>query len=243
MTPEHRVALVTGAGRRVGRAIALRLARGGWSVAVHYHRSADEAGRVVEACRALGVRAEALSADLADSEACRDLVIATQASFGALGCLVNNASIFERRPLDALSVADIDRHLAVNLRAPLLLAQEAADALRESEGLIVNLSDAAVTRPWPDHLAYMISKGGLDTLTAGLARALAPRVRVVGIAPGVAAWPEDYDEAARARLTARIPLGRAGTPEDIAELVAYLLTHGGYISGTTIPVDGGRHVV
>jgi len=124
-----------------------------------------------------------------------------------------------------------------------VLAHAARDALRQARGRIVNLSDAATARFWPDHVAYIVSKAALDALTGVLARALAPEVNVVGVAPGVAAWPEHYDQATRDRLTARVPLQRAGGPEDIAAAVHFLLTEGDYITGVVLPVDGGRRLV
>lgn len=238
-----RVALVTGAGRRVGRAIAIRLAEAGCQVAVHYRSSERDALEVVEQCRAAGVGAEPFRADLGDAAATAGLVEGVVRRFGRLDVLVNNASEFEPMPLDGFSVDAWERTLRVNLTAPMVLAHAARDALRAARGRIINLCDMATQRPWPDHLAYMVSKGGLDTLTRALARAFAPEVNVVGIGVGVAAWPDSYDEATRTRLTARIPLHRAGSPDDIAAAVLYVLRDGGYITGAILPIDGGRHVV
>jgi pteridine reductase len=238
-----RVALVTGAGRRIGRAIALRLAEAGCRVAVHYGTSERDALAVVEQCRSFGVEAVALRADLVDAAATAELVRRVERHFGQLDVLVNNASEFAPMSLDAFSVEAWDRTLRVNLTAPMALAHAASAALRRARGRIVNLCDASTARPWPDHLAYMVSKGGLDTLTRVLARALAPEVNVVGIAVGVAAWPENFDQSLRDKLTARIPLRRAGSPEDIASAVLYVLRDGDYLTGAIIPIDGGRHVV
>jgi NAD(P)-dependent dehydrogenase (short-subunit alcohol dehydrogenase family) len=243
MELEGRVALVTGAARRVGRAIALRLAQAGCHVAVHYGRSEADARATEAQCRALGVDAEALPADLGDPAAAAHLVAAVQRRFARLDVLVNNASVFGRMTLASFDVARWEQTLRVNLTAPLVLAHAARAALEEAGGRIVNLCDAQTARPWPDHLAYSVSKGALETLTRVLARALAPRVNVVGIAPGVAAWPEHYDAATRARLTAKIPLQRAGSPEDIAAAVHFVLSAGDYITGAILPVDGGRQVV
>lgn len=237
-----RVVLVTGAARRVGRAIAIRLAQAGARVAVHYHRSSEEANETVARCRAAGAEAAAFRANLEDPDAVAGLPPAVETHFGALDVLVNNASVFERMTIDQFRVADWERTLRVNLTAPMVLAHAARDTLRAAGGRIVNLSDAATRQPWPAHLAYMVSKGALDTLTQVLARALAPEVNVVGIAPGVAQWPEDYDAATRAHLTERIPLARAGSPEDIAAVVHFVLAEGDYITGTVLPVDGGRHL-
>jgi pteridine reductase len=242
MELRDRVALVTGGARRVGRAIALRLARAGCHVAVHY-RSSDAAAReTVREIEALGVRASGVAADLGDTDAAAQLVPRVIAELGRLDVLVNNASVFERMDIDAFNLADWERTLRVNLTAPMVLADAAADELRRRGGRIVNLCDVSTGHPWPGHLAYMVSKGGLDLLTRVLARALAPEVNVVGVAPGVAAWPDDYDAETRARLARRIPLKRAGACEDIAAAVHYLLRDGDYVTGTILPVDGGRHL-
>lgn len=243
MELKGRTALVTGAGRRVGKAIALRLARTGCDVAIHYNRSADEAGVVAVECQRLGVRSVAMAADLEDPNACRTLVAQVLAQFGRLDVLVNNASLFEPMDVDHFSILQWERHLRVNVTAPMVLVHEARAALRVSKGRVINLCDAANGRPWPSHIAYVVSKSALDTLTQALARALAPHVNVVGIAPGVAEWPENYDAETRAKLTARIPLGRAGTPEEIAAAVHFVLSEGDYITGAIIPIDGGRRLV
>ena len=237
-----RVVLVTGAGRRVGRAIALRLVAAGGQVAVHFHESADDAAETVERCRAAGGRAELFRADLEDPAATTGLVRGVLARFGRLDVLVNNASVFGSMTLEQFAISEWERTLRINLTAPLVLAHAARDALREARGRIVNLCDAATLHPGPGHLAYMVSKGALETLTKVLARAMAPEVNVVGIAPGVAAWPEHYDAATRARLTAQIPLQRAGTPDDIAAAVHYAVRDGDYLTGVILPVDGGRHL-
>lgn len=238
-----RVVLVTGGARRVGRAIALRLAQAGAELAVHYHTSAEPATSTVRECRELGRPAEAFAADLSESAATTALVAAVLRRFGRLDVLVNNASVFEPMTLEGFDLAAWERTLRVNLTAPLLLTHAARDALRSAGGRVVNLCDAATSRYWPDHLAYVVSKGALETLTGVLARALAPEVNVVGVAPGVAAWPEHYDHPTRDRLTAKIPLQRPGSPEDIAAAVHFLLREGDYITGVVLPVDGGRRLV
>ncbi len=242
MELEGRVALITGAARRVGRAIALRLAAAGCPIALHYHRSRAAAEQTADECRAAGVRVELFGDDLADPDAPGRLIHATLAGFGRLDALVNNAAVFERDNLETLTAASWRRTLDVNLTAPLLLAQAAREALRAARGMVVNLCDAAIGRPMPDYLSYCVSKGGMETLTRVLARALAPEVNVVGVAPGVAAWPDDYDAETRARLTRRIPLLRSGTPDGVAALVHFLLREGDFITGTIIPIDGGRQV-
>lgn len=242
MELESRVVLVTGGARRIGRAIAERLARSGCRIAVHYRRSAAGARETVEACRSGGADADAFEADLGDASACGGLVRRVLERFGGLDVLINNASVFERMTLDEFDYSSWERTLRVNVTGPMALAFEARGALRAAKGRVVNLCDAAVSRPWADHLAYVTSKGALETLTGALARAFAPEVNVVGVAPGVAEWPEGYDAVTRARLTSGIPLGRAGTAAEVAALVHFLLAEGDYITGTVIAIDGGRRI-
>ncbi len=237
-----RVALVTGGARRVGRAIAERLARTGCHVAVHYHTSSAEAVEVVQSCRDAGVEAGLFAADLADPAGTAALVPAVLARFGRLDVLINNASVFDPMTLEDFDVAEWDQTLRINLSAPAIIAHAARDALRDARGAVVNLCDASLSHPWEDHLAYSVSKGGLVTLTQVLSKALAPEVRVVGVAPGIAAWPDNYPDDLRARLTAKVPLQRAGSPEDIAAAIEFLLRDGDYITGAILPVDGGRHL-
>jgi pteridine reductase len=243
MELKGRVALVTGAARRIGHAVAVRLAQAGCDLAIHYRRSESAAAETATACRSHDVAAEAFQADLSDPAAARRLVNAVLTRFGRLDVLVNNASVFEPMSMNEFDVDAWERVLRVNLTAPIVLVHAAREALRRAGGRVVNICDAAIARPWPDHLAYMASKGGLDTLTKALARALAPDVNVVGIAPGVAAWPERYSQELRDRLTARIPLKRAGTPADVAAAVHFVLSEGDYLTGVVLPVDGGRSVV
>ncbi len=238
-----KTALVTGGAKRVGRAIALRLAQAGCDVAIHYRSSADEAAATVAECSRLGVAAGAFAADLADPAAPSRLVEEVLARFGRLDILINNASAFERMTLDDFSLDRWNETLQTNLTAPLQLAHAARGPLKAARGRIINLCDAAVARHWPDHLAYIVSKGALDTLTRTLARAFAPEVNVCGVAPGVAEWPEDYDAATRERFTRRIPLGRAGSAADIAAAVHYLLAEGDYVTGVILPIDGGRGLI
>jgi NAD(P)-dependent dehydrogenase (short-subunit alcohol dehydrogenase family) len=242
MELEGRVALVTGAARRVGAAIAQRLAAAGCHVAVHYRHSEAEAAATADACRRQGVRAELFRADLADPAAVAALVTDVLARFGRLDVLVNNASVFERMTLADFDLGAWERTLRINLTAPLVLVHAARAALVQAAGRVVNMCDAATGQPWPEHLAYMVSKGALETLTRVLARSLAPQVNVVGIAPGIAAWPADYDADTRQRLVRKVPLQRAGSPDDIAAAVHFFLSAGDYITGAVLPVDGGRHL-
>lgn len=222
--------------------MALRLAEAGCDLALHCHTSAAAAAQTAAECQRHNVRAEVFAADLGDAAQTAGLVPAVVARLGRLDVLINNASLFEEQTLDTFELADWERTLRVNLTAPMILAHAARAELRSRNGRIVNLIDAAVDRPWSGHLGYSVSKGGLKTLTQALAKAFAPDVNVVGVAPGVAAWPDDYPPETRAKLSAKIPLKRGGEPADIAALVHFLLAEGDYITGAIVPVDGGRHL-
>ena len=243
MKLEGRVALVTGAARRVGRAVARRLAEAGCRIPVHYWRSDVAAADTVAECGDHGVTAVPFRADLSDAAAVPRLAEEVLARFGQLDILVNNASVFERMLIDEYELAAWERTLRVNLTAPMTLTYALRNTLRRARGRVVNLCDVSTARPWPGHMAYAVSKGGLDTLTRVLARALAPEVNVVGIAPGVAAWPDAYDQQTREHLLARVPLRRPGTPDDVAAAVHFVLREGDYITGAILPIDGGRSVV
>ncbi len=244
---EALVALVTGAGKRVGRAIALELARAGCDVAVHYCNSEAEAVAVAKEVAALGRRSAVVCGDLSDPKSWPAIVDQAAASLGRLDVLINNASEFSSHFQDSLAAFDAEsweRLLRINLVAPAALCHHAEVLLRRSgRGCVVNLCDIAAARPWPAHLAYCASKAGLVNLTKSLARALAPDVRVNGVSPGIAVFPESFDKPTRDRLVSRMPLAREGSPEEVAELVRFLVVSGGYITGQVVSVDGGRSVI
>jgi pteridine reductase len=236
-----RVALVTGAARRVGRAIALELARAGCDVAVHWRTSAAEADAAVAEIRALGRRAVAVRAELSSSAGIDALFADVDAAFGRLDVLVNSAAIFRRTPPEALTEADFDDQVAVNLKAPYLCSLRAAERMRrQGWGRIVNLADVAAERPMRNHVPYCVSKAGLVMLTRALALALAPDITVNAVAPGTVEFRDDEDEATRRAVIARIPRGRIGTPGDVARAVRYLCEDGEHVTGAILPVDGGR---
>lgn len=238
-----RVALVTGAGRRLGRAIALGLAAAGWDIAVHYRHSEREAQETVEAIRALGRRAAAFACDLADEEQVRLLPGRAAESLGHLTCIVNNASLFEYDSATTFSPALLDAHMRTNLTAPLLLAQALHAATPEnSQAVVINLLDQKLYNLNPDFLSYTLSKAALDTATTMLAQALAPRVRVVGVAPGITLVSGDQSEEGFQQAHTHTPLGRSSTPQDIADAVVYAASARA-LTGTTLVVDGGQHLV
>lgn len=225
-----RVALVTGAGVRVGNAIARDLARRGWKVAAHYRTH-----------RPRGFAA-ALQADLALADGPATLAAAFRARFSRLDLLVNAAAAFEALPVEETDAAAFDQQMDLNARAPLLLVKALLPLLRRARGSVVNVADVGGgIVPWSGWAAYCASKAALVRITECLALELAPRVRVNAVAPGTALWPEGYPASVRRELTARIPLRRAGTPADVAEAVRYL-AEASYVTGVVLPVDGGRRL-
>ena len=244
MTESARVVLITGAARRIGAQIARTLHAAGWSVAIHANQSADalnKAAFALEMARPGSVLS--LQADLADAQAPTQLVEDTLAHFGRLDALVNNASNFFPTPLGQLTAGQFDALMAVNARAPLLLAQAAAPALQRRGGAIVNLTDLHATTPKREHSAYCAAKAALAMITTSLALELAPQVRVNAVAPGAILWPEEgKPEAARLALMQRTPLARLGTVEEVAEAVRWLIEDASYLTGQTLGLDGGRRL-
>jgi pteridine reductase len=242
MEARGHVALVTGAGVRVGRAIALGLARAGAHVAVHYHASSGEADETAEMVRALGVEAETFQADLgAGADPARRLLEAVERRFGRLDVLVNSAAIFPRTPFAEIDEDVWDRTMDVNLKGPFFTAWHAAGLIRRSGGgSIVNIADWAGLRPYVNYLPYVISKGGIVTMTKALARELAPEIRVNAVAPGPVLMPEDMSEAAIGRAIEGTLVKRLGTPEDVAEAVVFLTMRTDFVTGHVLVVDGGR---
>jgi NAD(P)-dependent dehydrogenase (short-subunit alcohol dehydrogenase family) len=233
-------ALITGGARRIGRAIALRLAREGYAVGVHAHGSLAQAQSLCAEIVAQGGRAVAVSADLARLENVERLVPETVAALGPLTLLVNNASAFEADMLGALDGALFDRAFAINLRAPLFLAQSFA-AQAPAGASIVNLLDQRVLKPTPLFVSYSLSKTALYGATTSLAQALAPRIRVNAVAPGPVLPSPRQTEADFARQAATLPLGQGVAPEEIAEAVLFL-ARATSVTGQTIAVDGGQHL-
>lgn len=246
-TDARPVVLVTGSAQRIGRAIAVELARAGWRVAVHYRHSADAAHETVAALRAAGAEAAAFAADLADEAQCEALVPAVQARFGRIDAVVNNASLFELDDLASFGFAAMERHWRANTAAPIVLARAlqrapAATSPPAPGGrVVVNLLDQKLWNPNPDHLSYTLSKAALEAANTMLAIALAPAVRVCGVAPGVTLLSGEMsgpEFAASHRMT---PLERSSTPEDVARAVRFLLESPA-VTGTTLLVDGGQHL-
>lgn len=240
MDPAGKVALVTGGAVRVGRAIALGLASAGARIIVHYNSSSDDADILVEDIRLGGGDAVGLRADLSRHDEVLRLAEEAEAAFGGVDILVNNASVFPPEGLAEVDEATWDLAMAVNLKAPFFLTQKLGAAMRQrGEGVVVNLADLAGLQAWEGYAAHAVSKAGLAHLTRVAARALAPEVRVNGIAPGTVLPPEDLPAEEVARLARRAPLGRNGSPQDVVDAVLFLV-RSGFVTGEIIAVDGGR---
>lgn len=240
MRLEGTAALVTGAGRRIGRAIAVGLAQSGCDVAVHYHGSKQGAEETATAIRAAGRRAELLRADLSDAIAARELADQAARAFGHLDVVVNSAAIMVRQNVAEVTPESWDATLDLNLRAMFFVSQGAIAHLRRAKGKIVNIADLAGLEPWPAYIPHCVSKAGVVMLTKALARALAPDIAVNAVAPGAVLLPDDWDEHAREHIHETTPLKRVGDPADVVAAVRFLLSGTDYATGTILVVDGGR---
>jgi NAD(P)-dependent dehydrogenase (short-subunit alcohol dehydrogenase family) len=240
---EVKNALVTGAAKRLGRAIALDLARHGWNVAIHHNNSEREARATCEDARSVGVKAMVVKADLANEDAAATVVESAARELGPINALVNSASVFENDQWYSADRASWDRHMNVNLRAPLVLAQQFARQLpRDGHGAVINLLDQRLFKPTPEFLSYGVSRAGLHWLTTTLAQALAPRIRVNAVAPGptLKAAKQTQDHFDRERHSTI--LGNGSEPQDICDAVRYLL-EAKAVTSQTIVVDGGQHLI
>lgn len=241
METKGKVALVTGSGVRVGKRIALALAGRGMHVAVHYNGSAGPAEETAAEIHALGVEAQTFQADLSRVSSVRGLIESIDDRWGRLDVLVNSAAIFPRTPWAEIDEVTWDRTLDINLKAPFFTAWHAAPLMqRNGGGKIINIADWAGLRPYKNYLPYVISKGGIITMTKGMARELAPSIAVNAIAPGPVMLPEDFDAAAAERIRKDTPLQRLGSPDDIAQSVVYLVAMTDFVTGHVLVVDGGR---
>ncbi len=240
MSKSGDVALVTGAGHRLGREFAVALGARGTSVAVHYNASGDEARRTVEIIAEAGGTAQAFQCDLAKADAPHTLIDAVVRDMGPPAILINSAAVMERTPLGEVSVETWDTMFALNLRAPFFLAQAAARVM-PAGSVIINISDLAAYETWPDYIPHSVSKAGILRMTESLARALGPGIRVNSIAPGAVLVPEDWSEERAARFAASTPLETLGAPSDAVGAMLYLLD-AKFVTGETIVVDGGRRI-
>ena len=237
------MALVTGGGKRIGRAIALTLGRAGASIVVNYHQSRAAALATVEEIAALGVRAVAVRADVSRPRQVAAMFGKVEKSFDRLDVLVNNAGVFFPRTWDEIEEKDWDRVLGANLKGPFFCAQAAARIMmRQGGGDIINISSLGGLQAWPSYAHYCASKAGLISLTRTLAKALAPMIRVNSVAPGSILFPDEERTPAVRKIISAIPLRKGGSADDIAQTVLFLATRSDFITGQVFAVDGGKSI-
>ena len=243
MEIRDRVALVTGGARRVGRAIALALAREGAQVAITYHASAEQAGQTLAEIEALGIGALAVRCDQSDPAQVAAVFDVLREKWGRLDILINSAAIMQPKPFLDITPQDWDATIGLNLKGPFLFSQHAGRMMlaqsARGEGVIVNIADEAGLSPWPRYVHHSVSKAGVIMLTKATALALAPKVRVNAIAPGPVLKPEGWTEERWEMLRRATPLDRLGSPQDVCEAVLYLI-HADFVTGYVLVVDGGR---
>jgi pteridine reductase len=239
---QDKVALITGASRRIGAEIARTLHHAGMNLCLHYRSSEAEAQQLAD--ELLSIRQDSvitLSMDLRQTDQLESLIQQASSKWGRLDALVNNASVFYPTPVDQISENDWDLLMESNLKAPLFLSKAAAPELSRQGGSIINIIDIYAERPRKDYVVYSMSKAGLLAMTKSLARELAPDIRVNGVAPGAILWPEnENDEQGNQEILDKTALKRSGEPKDIANAVLFLLRDAPYITGQMLPVDGGR---
>jgi NAD(P)-dependent dehydrogenase (short-subunit alcohol dehydrogenase family) len=242
MNLQGKTAFVTGAGKRVGREIALGLARRGANVVVHYNTSAAPARKVVGEIKALGVDAIAVKANQANARQVRAAVAKAVKHFGTIHILVNSAAVYEKTPFGKLTEHDWDFHIDANLKGPFLFALEVGRHMLKKKvaGKIVNFADWAAFRPYRHYLPYLVSKAGVVCLTKALAKELAPGVQVNAVAPGPVLLPPDFSEADTQKVVDATLVKRIGSPADVVNAVLFLVEGGDFITGHTLVVDGGR---
>ncbi len=241
MQASGKIALVTGAARRVGKAIALALAQRGAHVAISYNRSADEARQAVQEIEARGVRSLAVRGDIRRSGEVNAMVAQVIEHFGRIDILVNNASNYYKTPFQDLTEEQWDDLVDTNLKGTFLVAKRVGDEmLKAGSGKIINLADWAGFRPYKDYIPYCVAKAGVIALTKALAKTLAPNIQVNAVAPGPVLLPEEFDDRVREAVVRATPLQRIGSPDDIAQTVVFLIEGSDFITGATIVVDGGR---
>ncbi|MCS7264460.1 MAG: SDR family NAD(P)-dependent oxidoreductase [Armatimonadetes bacterium] len=242
MELKGKVALVTGSAKRLGKAIALALGKYGCNIAVHYRLSESEALETVKQLRSMRVKSAHFCADLTNEEQVKAMFESVAQTFGGLDILVNNAAIFARTPFDQLDVNTWQKFIDTNLTSVFLCSRYASDFLSEGQGgVIINISDTAAFKPWAGFLPYCVSKAGVIALTLGLAKALAPKVRVNCVALGTILPPEDYGEDWEREMSAKTLMQRLGTTEEVVQAVIFCITCD-YLTGAVIPLDGGRHL-
>jgi NAD(P)-dependent dehydrogenase (short-subunit alcohol dehydrogenase family) len=240
MKLKGKTVLVTGAGRRVGRSIALALAERGARVSVHYNRSKKEAQTVVKEIEKRGGTAHSVQGDLAKGRDCERIVQETVKVLGRLDVLVNNAAVFFKTPLFEITEKEWDATLDSNLKGSFFCAQAAAKVMQKEGGKIINFADWSGFRPYVDYLPYCISKAGVVAMTKGLAKTLAPKIEVNAVAPGPILLPENLDPVEEEEISRNTPLKKVGSPQDIVNAILFLIEGTDFMTGATIVIDGGR---
>lgn len=234
-----KVALVTGGARRLGKAIALALAEDGFNIALHYHQSAEESQRTADELRQRGAEVMLVHGDLSVVPEAERVVDEAAAAWGRLDVLINSAAIFFRTPLDEVQEKQWDALLDTNLKGPFFCARRAAQAMHPTGGVIINFADIGTELAWKEFTPYLISKAGIEQMTYGMARELAPNIRVNAIAPGVVLMPDGVTEKQTERAANSTLLRRIGGAEAVVDAVLYLV-HAEYVTGVVLPVDGGQ---
>ncbi len=241
-----KVALITGSAKRIGREIAVELAKRGARIAVHYRSSAEEARETLRMIEQTGSSGAIFQADLTDPQAIREMFSKIDREFGRLDILVNSASIFNASSASETTPSEWNAELDANARAPFLVAQSAAQLMMRAgddhTGKIINIVDAAGKIIWPGYFAYSVSKAALIAVNRGLAKAYAPSIQVNGVAPGPVLFPDRYSDEQKQAAIERTLLKRAGSPRDVVNAIVFLIEND-YITGEIIHVDGGRHIM
>jgi pteridine reductase len=244
VSESQKIALITGAARRIGAQIAISLHQAGYGVIIHYKESKAEAEALVEVLNSSRpTSAWSVQADLQLTDGIESMVNESVAIQGRLDVLVNNASSFYPTPISSVSEADWNDLMGSNLKAPFFVSQAALPELKKQQGCIVNIVDVYAKSSLRDYPIYSTAKAGLYALTETLAKELAPDVRVNGVSPGVILWPENETSSDHKEVLKKVPLGREGSPKDIAETVLFLVDRASYITGQVIAVDGGKSLV
>ena len=243
MEIKNKVIIITGGAVRLGRAMSLHLASQGAKIFCHYHSSEQQAKSLKKEIEATGGSAALFQYDLMRDDAAQKICQAAVDTFSTVDILINNAALFYKTPFGDISMKDWDIFHTLNLKSAFFLAQEAGRImLQQKSGKIINIADSAAESPFPSYLPYSISKAGITSMTKGLAKALAPHVQVNAVAPGPVLFPENYSEKDKRFAVQQTLLKREGSADDIVKAVRYLIEDGDYITGTVLPVDGGRHV-
>ena len=243
MKIQNKVAVVTGGAIRVGRAIAIGLAKRGAHVAIAYHTSSSDAKKTVEEIKKWGVKAIAVKTDVSKKDQVKQLVKKCLDQFGRIDILVNNAAIFYKTPFQKITEKDWDRHIQINLKGTFLCSHAVGlQMLKQESGKIINIADWAGLRPYQNYIPYCVSKAGVICLTQALAKTLAPHIQVNSISPGPILLPENMPDSEKNAVIHGTPLKRIGSPSDIAETVIFLVEGSDFITGANILVDGGRSI-